>query len=263
MSKIETYYFGQGRLSSRLAGTTGPGGWHWWGDVSVLTWSPSVESVRHRESYSGQKGTVRKFDFMSECPISGTLHTLDRDALGILLNATAVDIPAGAVSAESLGTVAVGDEFRLDHVGVSDLIIVDSSPTPAKIYDDTNAATHGTFDVAHDYGRISCLALPTPAPVSPLKASYSYAAARQLAFLNKPPAVLQLRYEGINLAENGAPVMVEWYRVSSALLQSWALITSGTDVAGSEFSLESLIDSSKPAGGPLGQFGRMVELGGA
>lgn len=256
----EKYYFGQGRLLSRLVSTIGRGGWQWWGDVSALTWSPSAETIRHRESYGGQKGTVRKFDLLTECPINGTLHQLDTDGLAILLNGTVSTIPAGSVTGESLGTVAVGDEFRLDHVGISDLVITDSAGTPAEIYD--QATPNSTFDVLPEYGALTCLSLPSaPAPTMPLLAAYSYAESRQLAFLNAAPKTLQLRYEGVNLAEDGAPVVVEWYRVSSALLQQWALITSGTDVAGTEFSIEALIDSSKPASGAFGRFGRFIEVG--
>ncbi|VFR54785.1 Phage protein [plant metagenome] len=258
--QAETYYFGQGRLLSRPAGTAGRGGWRWWGDVSALTWAPTSETVRHRESYSGQKGTVRKFNFLNECPINGTLHQLDAVNLATLLNGTVTTIAGGSVAGESLGSVAVGDLFRLDHPGVSALVITDSAGTPTTVY--SQAAPNANFDVDPRFGALECLALPTPAPTMPLLAAYTYAAAKQVAFLNAVPPTLALRYEGINLAEGGAPVVVEWYRVSSSLLQQWALITSGTDVAGTEFSLEALLDSSKSPAGALGQFGRFVALEG-
>lgn len=263
MSAVDKYYFGQGKLLSRLVSTVGRSGWRWWGDVSTLEYAPSVETVRHRESFSGQKGTARKFDLLSEAMINGTLHQIDTEGLALLLNGTVTTIPAGVVTDEPLGTVAVGDVFRLDQVGISGLTIVDSTdPTPAEIFDQEDP--NDNFLIEAPYGALECLALPdSPAPTMPLMASYSYGESKQLAFLNKPPQTLQLRYEGINLAEDGAPVVVEWYRVSSSLLQQLALITSGTDVAGTQFSLESLIDSSKPANGPLGRFGRFIEVGAA
>ncbi|MDT4842762.1 hypothetical protein FQZ97_766750 [compost metagenome] len=64
----------------------------------------------------------------------------------------------------------------------------------------------------------------------------------------------------MNLAENGAKCMVELYKVSAGLLQSLSLITSGNQLAGSPVTFSSLLDSSKPASGDLGQFGRYIEL---
>ncbi len=34
----------------------------------------------------------------------------------------------------------------------------------------------------------------------------------------------------------------------------------GNDVAGTEFSMEALLDSSKPVSGTLGRFGRFIEV---
>lgn len=261
MGTVDKYYFGQGKLYSRPAATTGRSGWRWWGDVSALTYAPSAETVRHRESFSGQKGTVRKFDFINEAPINGTLHQIDTEGLALLLNGTVTTAASGSVSGESLGSVAVGDVLRLDYPGVSQLVITDSAGTPVTIYDQSGGPA-SSFELTPEFGALECLALPSsPAPTMPLKASYSYAAHKQLAFLNASPQTLQLRYEGINLAEDGAAVIVEWYRVGAALLQQLALITDGTDVAGTEFSLESLIDSSKSAGGVLGRYGRFIEVG--
>ncbi len=260
MQTVEKYYFGQGRLLSRPYGTAGRASWTWWGDVSALTFEPSSESVRHRESYSGQKASVRKFDFLSECAINGTLHQLDAAALARMLNGTVNTVAGASVVGESLGTVAVGDEIRLDYPGISNLVITDSNATPATIYSQATPTAH--FDVVPEWGALSCLSLPTsPAPTMPLLAAYTHGGSRQVSFLTSTPGSLELRYEGYNLAENGEAVVVEFYKVSSSLLQQLALITDGTDVAGTDFSLEALLDGSKPASGALGRFGRMIEVG--
>ncbi|UCM30546.1 hypothetical protein LE197_11895 [Pseudomonas sp. PS1(2021)] len=72
---------------------------------------------------------------------------------------------------------------------------------------------------------------------------------------------MALRYEGINLAEDGAPIIVEIYKLSPGLLQELSLITDGNDVAGMPVSFSALLDTSKPANGPLGQFGRIIQVG--
>jgi hypothetical protein len=258
----EKYFYGQGRVYSRPFGTTGRAGWRWWGDVSSLGFQPGSESVRHRESHSGNKASVRKFDFLTECLINVNLHQLDSEGLADCLNGTVTTVPGGSVTGESLGTVVVGDELRLDHPGVTALMITDSAGSPATIYNQASPGSSPHFELRADFGALSCLSLPTsPAPTAPLLAAYTYAARKQVAFLNRVPGAIALRYEGINLAEDGAPVIVEFYKVSTALLQELALITDGTDVAGTELSLEALLDSSKPSSGVLGQFGRLVEVG--
>lgn len=72
---------------------------------------------------------------------------------------------------------------------------------------------------------------------------------------------MALRYEGINLAENGAPVIAELYKCAPSLLNELALITDGNDVAGMPVNFGVLLDSLKPAGGGLGQFGRLIQVG--
>ncbi|MNG03625.1 hypothetical protein D3C85_1484090 [compost metagenome] len=103
--------------------------------------------------------------------------------------------------------------------------------------------------------------MPTsPAPTQPLKAAYSYGASKQAAFLAGQRKNYALRYKGVNLAENGERCLVEVYKVSAGLLQTLALITSGNQLAGAPVTFGSLLDTSKPADGALGQYGRYVVL---
>ena len=94
----------------------------------------------------------------------------------------------------------------------------------------------------------------------PLKAAYSYAAQQGVSFLSNTRQTMALRYEGINLAEDGKPVMLELYKLSPGLLASLALIADGTDVAGMEVTFNSLIDTRKASTGSLGQYGRIIML---
>ncbi|MNC84108.1 hypothetical protein D3C75_1384530 [compost metagenome] len=63
----------------------------------------------------------------------------------------------------------------------------------------------------------------------------------------------------MNLAEGGAPVVMELYKLAPGLLSELALITEGTEVAGLPVTFAALLDTSKPASGDLGQFGRIVQ----
>lgn len=252
----EKYYYGQGKfeLAVITAGVVGP--YIWLGDVSELTGQFTETRIQHRESFTGVKGMARDFGIERGMTWNATLHQLDVDNVGRFTLAKASSTSAGTASAEEFpNPTANGDKIMLDNMNVSDLVITDSlTPTPATLVE----GTHYIYDA---FGEVEILALPTsPAPTQPLLAAYSYGATKQAAFLAGEDKYYSLRYKGVNLAENGAQCMVELYKVSAGLLQSLSLITSGNQLAGSPVTFSSLIDTSKPAGGDLGQFGRYIEL---
>ena len=257
MSKtVETYYYGNGRVFLRPVGSIGNGGWRWAGDVSTLTFGGTDETASHKESYSGQKSKVRSFSIGGDRTIKGTWHQVDPVTIAELLRGTIAEIAAGTVTGEVFpDTVAVGDVIKLDKpYNVSDLVITDSAGSPV-----TLDPEH--YDAFLEHGSIELLSLPSgPALTQPFKAAYKHAGARQVAFFNAPPKEMQLRYEGINLAEGNAPVIAEFYKTSTAPLQELALITSGNELAGMAYEAECLADSTRPANGPLGRFGRYVAI---
>lgn len=245
---IEYYYFGQAKVFSQDS----PGKYTWWGDFSKLTLGMEVDQkVRHKESFSGRRGTVRKFDVGYTMMLNGTLHQLDTTALARFMRASITTVAAGAVANEVLPTgLVAGDIIALANPGVSALTIVDSAGSPATY----PAASY----IADPRGSIEIVAPPTGL-TEPLKASYTRAGHKQVAFLNTIPADIPVRVEALNLAEGGKPVVFELYKVSTSVLKELSMITEGTDVAGTEVETEALIDTSKPFGGTLGQFGRMLQ----
>lgn len=246
----ETYFYGQGKVYSRVSG----GKWRWWGDVSALTLAAEIQKAEHIESYSGQKGLARSFPIGKTVTLNATLHQIDTAAIAEGLYGAVSDIAAGSVTNESLGTVAAGDIVKLAFGAVSSVVITDSLGSPATI-----AGSH--YDLDARFGSIEFLTLPSgPAPTQPLKAAYSHLAGTQANFLTQPAKTVEFRYEGVNLAEENAPVIVELYKVSSDPFQELALITDGNDVAGLPLASAVLIDTSKSASGALGQFGRFVQF---
>lgn len=253
----EKYYFGQGKLwiAEILAnGTLGP--WVWLGDVSELSGQGSETPVQHRESFSGQNAMVRDFSREVGMNWNATLHQLDVDNVGRFTRSKMSQTTGGTVTGETLpNPVANGDLISLDHMNVSALVLTDSAtPTPAILA----RGTHYEYDV---FGDVEILALPTtPAPTQPLRAAYTHGATKTAALLAGERKNYALKYKGTNLAENAAPIMVELYKTSAGLLQQLALITSGNQLASSPVAFTTLLDTSKPANGTMGQFGRFVEL---
>lgn len=249
----ETYHYGQGRVEVAVLGGPGPLNYIWLGDVSELSITLGEEKFAHKESYSGKKAEVREIATGITASGSATLHTLDTANIARFTDGTASSQAAGTVTGEDLGTVEVGDVFQLAHFGPSNVVVTDSAGSPATI-----AATHYEYD---EYGALKFLTLPnSPAPTMPLKVAYSHKAYKSAVLLNGQRAELALRYKGINLAEGGKRCLVELYKVSPGLLQTLSLITNGNQLASAPVTFKPLLDTSKPANGPLGQYGRMVTI---
>jgi len=250
----ERYYFGQGRVYSRVKGADSPA-WRWWGDVSALTLAATENVLRHQEHYSGNMQTVRSIRISGETTLTATLFQIDNENLAQIVRGTITDIAAGTVASENLGTVKAGDILLLENgFNVSTLEITDSAGTPVTI-------DPAHYDLDARTGRIEILSLPTTAPTMPLKASYQYAGASGVVLFNSTVQDIEVRYEGINLAEGGAPVIVELYRVSPGALQSLSLIASDTSaLASMPWTADVLADTSKPSTGELGQVGRFLQI---
>lgn len=256
MAQNETYFYGQGKVKLAIIkpdGSLEP--WRWIGDVSSLSFGMEEETIAHRESYSGNKTKVREWHHSPEMKLEATLHSLDVDNLTLFTQGTATSAIAGSVTGEALpNNLVEGSVVTLAHPGVSSLVITDSAGSPVTLDPKHYALEAG-------YGNVEILSLPSPPPTQPFKAAYQYAATKQVTFLSAAARPnVAVRYEGINLAEGNAPVIAEFYKASSSLLSQLALITSGDDVAGMEVNFGVLLDGAKPAGGALGQFGRIIQV---
>lgn len=252
MSEPE-YYYGQGivEIAENVDGVIGD--WVDVGDISELSSAVSQESLRHKESRTGKKGTVRNFSLGAEMLWNATMFKLDPSQIARFLQGTYKETASGTATGESLGTIAAGDVIDLDFMNVGSLVITDSNGTPATI-----ASSHYEYD---EFGTVKFKTLPTtPAPTNPLLAAYSYGKSREVAFLNADSKTYALRYKGVNLAEGNKKVMLVLYKISANLLQTLSMITNGNQLASAAITFEALLDTSKPAGGDLGQYGRIVYL---
>ncbi|MGI0446381.1 hypothetical protein [Pseudomonas aeruginosa] len=153
--------------------------------------------------------------------------------------------------------LVAGDVIRLANFGVSEPVVITGSASSLAPLDPQYYALQA--DGA--YGEVQPAGSPTPAPTQPFKATYEYAATKQVGMFTAPQPTVALRYKGINLAEGGAPVIVELYKVATDPLQELALISDGNTVAGMQISGGILLDTSKPDTGDLGHFGRDIQVG--
>ena len=256
MSESEYFYYGQGKLSvairNSLAGTIGL--YQYAGDVSTLTLKPTVEMIKHRESNSGQNSLVRNIAHTRDLNIDITFAEFRPSGMARDLYGNNVSVAAGSVTAETLPDALVaGDEVRLANPAVSAVVITDSTGTPLTLVEGTD------YTVDANFGKVTILNVGTY--VQPFKAAYSYGKRTDTGILTSAQPDIALLYEGVNLAENNAPVICELYKVAPAVAQEIMLITTGTDTAGRQVAGAVLLDSLRESNGPLGQFGRITQVG--
>lgn len=241
----ETYYYGQGKvyLSRRLANGK-PAAIRWIGDVSALSLALTVERLSHKESYSGNRGTVRSFITSQDGTLTATWHDLSPENLAIVLYGEQVVIPAGTVTGEVLPAgIAAGERYVLDHQRVSDVVI--------------GTLVEGTdYEVDYTYGAITFLTIQATAP----SVNYEYAGSVNTTLFTKKPIDLFLRFEGINLAEGGAAKILELYKISFSPAAALALIQGDTSLAALETTATVLYDTARPDDPQIGRFGRVIDV---
>lgn len=246
----QQYFYGQGKvwLSKRHPVSGKPLGWRWIGDVSALSLSLSVESITHTESYTGQRLTAIKFAGKKEGTLSSTWHHHSPENLATLFYGENVITSAGTVSDEELPeTLEAGMMYSLAHPQVSDVILSPASGTGAALKEGEDYFVREAFGEVHFLKDIK----------TAYKAAYSHARNINIPMFNRLDENYALRYSGINLADNGAPVIVELYKISVDPVQAKNLINTDTSVEGMEMSAGILMDDLRSVDDELGQFGRI------
>lgn len=252
----DEFYYGKGRFSlAEIDALTGVRGqFRYVGDMSVLTPKFSTEQVKHIESNSGQNIEVASFDISKSVSVDSTFHNVNADNLAMMVRSTVTSTAGGTATAESLGAaVAVGDVVYLANPGVSDLVITDSTGTPLTLAEGTD------YEVDLNFGRVTILSIGSY--VQPFKAAYTFASRKTVGMFTAPQKYYAGRFEGLDLANGNAPVMVDFYKVTPGVLQELQLISSGNDVAGVPLTFTALGDQSKSATAGLGQFGSVTRIG--
>lgn len=241
---MSDFYYGQGKLYLARRNTVGQAlSWRWVGDVSALDLELEFDEKKIKGSVGGQLVTMQRYISAISGKITSTWHEYAPDNLNILLsgnhssrtpNLFAQDIlPAGIVA---------GDRISLRTPQVWGVRI--------------DGLTEGVnYSVDKLWGVIAFLTTPANQPVV---VDYECLSNETLPILTHQGEEFALRYEGINLAENNSPVLVEIYRVKFDPVSKMALLSQGSDLSGLETSADILYDFSKGEDPLLGRLGRIV-----
>ena len=162
----------------------------------TLSTTLTKETSTIKESCSGQRLDLEEIAGPAEMTFTLELEHIAPRLLAHYLYGVAVDKAAGTVTAETLPTVAAGDNVFLRHPNASSIVIEDStSGTPIELVEDTH------YEIkSPEHSHIKILALPTsPDAVQPFKVDYAHAAYVNIAAFTQANAVRKgILFNGIN-----------------------------------------------------------------
>ncbi|HCI6822659.1 TPA: hypothetical protein NPP85_002111 [Klebsiella variicola subsp. variicola] len=236
----ENYYYGQGKVF--LAPRDNKRVFRWVGDVSTLKIAFSYEQQITKASRGGQLYQNQRIITGASGSISSTWHNFSVENLALLLGAQPVDEPFSFNEQFAIPDgIVKGDIIALPHTTVFNVKI--------------NGLERDTdYVVDRQFGMIEFLVTPESAG---LIAVYEHLFNQWLPFFSAKTQEFYLRFQGMNLAEDSAPVLLELYRVSIDPLSTLEMISSGNDIAGMEMTSVILPDFNQHEPSPFSYFGRI------
>lgn len=159
-----------------------------------------------------------------------------------------------ATQFEITSGVAVGDILPLPggKTHASSLVITDSTPeTPSTL----TLGTHYTI-VDADAGLIQFGPGSLASFQQPFNAAGTEAAGKGIGIFKQRTAERIARFMGINVADDDAIKVIDFYRMQFSPAGTWKVIGDGTEVQKWELPFKLLKDATKPSSATFGQFGR-------
>ncbi|QLV87853.1 hypothetical protein HV265_13095 [Citrobacter sp. RHBSTW-00678] len=238
----DNYYYGQGKVYLSARDGSRRGNWRWIGDVSALNVALTYDQQISKVSRAGSLLQANRAITSRNGSLTATWHNLSADNLSILLYGERYQYRQNWVGDEELpdGIVA-GDRVCLEFQNVRDVTL-------------SGLTENEDFTIDADWGAIEFLKTPS---VQPVFASYDYASYQAVPVLTSAPGEFALRYESINLAENGRKILVELYRINIDPVGVLDLINTSNTLTGLDTTSLILPDLQKPRSQQLGMFGRI------
>lgn len=241
---MSDYYYGQGKLYLARRNSAGQAlSWRWVGDVSALNIELEFEEKKSRASVGGRLVNSQRYITAFGGKITSTWHDFSAGNLQILLGTRNFPQSPDVYAQETLPEgIEAGDRITLRNPNVWGVSIAGL----ADGYD---------YIVDRLWGAITFISTPVSQPIV---VDYQHSGNTSLSLADSTSEDLSLRYEGINLAENNSPVLVEIYRVSFDPVSTLALINTDTELSGLETTANILYDGQKSNDAFLGRLGRIV-----
>ena len=225
--------------------------------------SPGLITSHHQNNYGGAVKRLNAIRTQLATTAFSTapgfqLNGLKREELiatnlALALYGTTTTITPGTVTGELLpNPVTPGSLYPLAMQNVSAVQIQDSDATPQTL-------PVSQYSVNAKHGSLVVLDATSGGPYTePFTVDYAYGAAQSTAMFTQPLPERWIRFEGLNTADGNREVVIDLYRVAINPAKELSIITD--ELLKFELSGQVLADLTKPVGGDLGQFGRLVLL---
>lgn len=247
----QVLFSGQGKISlhTRVGGVAQGG--LLLGNTPNFKISLATTVDEHIEAQSGNRLADGRLQKSNKVDVSFDLENWTKENLALGLYGTVNAQGTGTVTAESLAAaVTAGQLVLFAKQNVSSLVIKDSTGSPKTL-------PVGQYTANLKAGSAVLDDITTGGPYTqPFKADYAYGDANSVSLFTQTIPERWLRFEGVNTANNNDPVVVDIYRVALDPFTDLDLINDSF----AKFPMKggALVDSTKPAGGTLGQFGRII-----
>lgn len=220
------------------------------GFTESATLDLSISTDEYVEADSGNSLTAARITTEKKSNFNMEMRELDENTAALVLHGTTTTVASGSVTDELLPnpvTLARANKLTKGNITGS-VAVVDSTGSPKTLPSGQYAWTKQGSIVINDKTTGGVY-------VEPFKVSYAHGGTKDVAIFNAAQPERFIVIEGINLADNNKPITAELYRVALDPAQSFAL--KGRGLSGYKLAGAALLDSLKPAGGTLGQFGRL------
>lgn len=251
----EFYYYGHGKayLSDVAAGVP-TGGYTEHVEVSSLSINVETDRIEHMSKSS--RVASRDLSKVYMVNMSGTI-TLDRhnaDTLAQALYGANNAVAGGSFSATDFEDTAIadGEIHRLpgNKSHLSALTIKDSAGSPVTLTLDTH------YEIVGDLDSGLVKFLDVSGFTQPFTAEGTEDAGTAVGFLTNTSQIKALRFYGINVAEDGANVVVDLYRCDFSPANLIQMLGEGNEVNKYEIPFMALKDPNVAEDATFGQFGR-------
>jgi hypothetical protein len=208
----------------------------WVGVASAAAFNNTVENdAELKEYHTGKSQTWDTYDGDKSTTMSITLSERRPEMLAAALQATAVEIATGTVTAEQHDFDEVGDIVFLKYKNASNVVITDSASTAMiEGIDYTLDATYGTIELTH-----------TQTLTGPLSVNYEYGTATVMKPLTSDIDYYRVRIDGLNKVGQKDKQVVTAYRAKLSPADTYDLIND--DYATMDIEASLLYDEDEEA----------------
>lgn len=245
-AQVETQYFvGQGMvfIAERDTTTGKPKKMRHIGNVPKLETSLKTTVLELKESMTGTRGLSKRITTECAASFSATLESLNSENLAIALRGTTATEIAGTVVKQTY-TAYANSLLPLDHIGISAVTVYDAATGLVPYVSGTDYVVNNNNISIPATGAIA--ALDIGGAGTDVKISYSYSQQEKVEAFAGTDKEYYVYFDGLNTADENAPVVVEIYKVAIDPLKTLAFI--GDKQGEIVFEGSCLLDSTRTSG---------------